>query len=175
MFDWISNIISKSQNKKKITLIIASMLIFSILYLLLPDEDFSGVNNIREMIKNELIKKKVLKDIDQSVDVAEATKISKDEVKTEAFTSNISTVLYHEYENKEPTLQDDVVEIENIVKDEYTPETIEKSIFEKYFNRLYFSVITGCLLGYGDVYPVSVRAKSLVSLQALITIMIIVY
>ena len=168
MYRWISKMMSKSQNREKLILIIASMLIFSILYLLLPDEDFSGVNNIREMIKNELIKKKVLKDIDQSVDTPGMKT-------TEGFQSDITTDLYHEYERGEKTLQEDVVEIENMVKDEYKPETVEKSIFEKYFNRLYFSVITGCLLGYGDVYPVSIRAKTLVSVQALITIMIIVY
>tara|TARA_Y100000992_G_C21222421_1_gene471148 strand:- start:440 stop:736 length:297 start_codon:yes stop_codon:yes gene_type:complete len=40
-------------------------------------------------------------------------------------------------------------------------------------NKLYFSITTGCLLGYGDIYPITSFLKSIVSLQVLITIIII--
>ena len=47
-------------------------------------------------------------------------------------------------------------------------------VFLKIFNRLYFSVITGCLLGYGDVYPTSLFLKSFVMIQSLLTVIIII-
>ena len=59
-------------------------------------------------------------------------------------------------------------------EEEVNTESIVKTPFENYFNRLYFSIVTGCLLGYGDIYPESIRLKALVTVQALLTIIIIV-
>ena len=139
----------------KAKLIIFFMILFSIIYLFFPDEDFSGVNNISELIKNELLKQKVLDDIKNKA--------------LEPFSD-----LKNSYKLNENNLVKEVKKIEENVEEEYNPDKVEKSVFEKYFSRLYFSIITGCLLGYGDVYPVSNRAKSIVMLQSLITIIIIV-
>ena len=61
------------------------------------------------------------------------------------------------------------------IKKEYTSKNVEKSIFQRFFDRLYFSIITGCLLGYGDIYPLTNLCKFFVMLQSLLTIIIIVY
>ena len=50
----------------------------------------------------------------------------------------------------------------------------EKKRMEKYFDSLYFSIVTGCLLGYGDVYPLTTKCKFTSMIQALLTIIIIV-
>jgi hypothetical protein len=63
-------------------------------------------------------------------------------------------------------------EVEN---EDLAIEKIRPPIWQKYFNRLYFSVSSGCLLGYGDVYPISNIAKLFSMLQALITVSLIVY
>jgi|TARA_B110000093_G_scaffold181459_1_gene225610 hypothetical protein len=49
------------------------------------------------------------------------------------------------------------------------------SISQKYFDSLYFSINNACLLGYGDIYPATNILKGIVSLQALITICLILY
>jgi hypothetical protein len=148
--------------KHKVIIILTSMLTFSILYLLLPDEDFSGVNNISELIKRELLKDKVRTDIKKNVNLIEGL-------------NTLSNTVYKNTTQLEPdALIDDVEKIEHIVEDEYNTENINKSLFEQYFSRIYFSIITGCLLGYGDVYPISIRAKFIAILQALFTIIVIV-
>lgn len=141
----------------KATLIILLMFVFSVIYLLIPDEDFSGVNNIKELIKNELLKKKVIDDINKNTNIIESF-----------------GDLNNSYKMANNSLVNKVEELEEEVKTEYKPEKVEIGFFEKYFSRLYFSIVTGCLLGYGDVYPITIRSKILVMLQSLITIIVIV-
>ena len=133
------------------------MFVFSVIYLLIPDEDFSGVNNIKELIKNELLKKKVIDDINKNTNIIESF-----------------GDLNNSYKMANNSLVNKVEELEEEVKTEYKPEKVEIGFFEKYFSRLYFSIVTGCLLGYGDVYPITIRSKILVMLQSLITIIVIV-
>lgn len=140
----------------KVYIILFSMVLFSILYMFLKDENFSGINIISETIRNELIKEKVVEDIEQNKDV-------------ESF-SNIGS----SYEKKNK-IDKKVEDIEDDVKKEYTSKNIEKSFFQRFFDRLYFSIITGCLLGYGDIYPKSNISKFFVMIQSLLTIIIIVY
>lgn len=44
----------------------------------------------------------------------------------------------------------------------------DKTVFDKFFNRLYFSLTTMTTIGYGDIAPVSKRARSIVLLQMFI-------
>lgn len=159
----------------RVTLVIISMLIFSIIYLLLPDSDFSGVNNITELIRDEILKQKVRKDLQESQMINKIDNVSQDEdsiMKGVETFQNLDNNLFNS--EQEEAIEEKVKNIEDSVEDEYTPENVNKSIFEQYFSRLYFSIITGCLLGYGDMYPVTARAKFMVMSQALITIIIIV-
>ena len=64
---------------------------------------------------------------------------------------------------------------EDVAKNEIKIEKIKPSIWQKYYNRLYFSVSTGCLLGYGDVYPITNIGKFLSMAQSLITVSLIIY
>ena len=137
-------------------------IVFSILYLLLPDQDFSGVNNISELIKREILKDKVRSDIKNNTNIIEGL-------------NTLSNTVYKNTTQLDSNnIVDDVEKIEHIVEDEYTSENINKTIIEQYFSRIYFSIITGCLLGYGDVYPISMRAKLIAMIQALFTIIVIV-
>jgi len=72
--------------------------------------------------------------------------------------------------NKERVERD----VEKIVKQE--GEKIKKQSFaQRYLDCLYFSIITSCLLGYGDIYPITNISKILVSFQAFITLSLILY
>ena len=64
---------------------------------------------------------------------------------------------------------------DNIIEDELQADNITPSILKRFFNRIYFSINTGCLLGYGDIYPISILAKLFAMIQAMITIMLILY
>ena len=60
-------------------------------------------------------------------------------------------------------------------QDELMPDKVEPSIINKYFNRLYFAIVTGCLLGYGDIYPITNISKFVSGLQGLLTVALIIY
>jgi hypothetical protein len=49
------------------------------------------------------------------------------------------------------------------------------TFFQNLFDRFYFSTITACLLGYGDIYPATNIAKSLAALQSFLTVCLILY
>lgn len=143
---------------KRISLILYLMIIFSFIYYIFPDDNFSGMNNISETIKNELLKKKLLNEINKNV--------------IEQF-DNYNDV----YPNVNNSIQNHVLILETEVENELESKisvSIKKTRMEKYFDSLYFSIVTGCLLGYGDVYPLTTKCKFTSMIQALLTIIIIV-
>lgn len=46
---------------------------------------------------------------------------------------------------------------------------------QRILDSFYFSTITACLLGYGDIYPITNLSKLMVSLQGIFTISLILY
>ena len=66
-------------------------------------------------------------------------------------------------------------EVDKEIKEEdLTVENIDSSVFQRLFDRLYFSIVTSCLLGYGDIYPVTNISKTIVMAQSFLTISLIV-
>lgn len=64
--------------------------------------------------------------------------------------------------------------IKEIVKEE--EKKIENpSIVQSLFDRMYFSTITACLLGYGDIYPATNTMKAFAAFQSFLTICLILY
>jgi hypothetical protein len=111
--------------KVKINALFTFILLFSIIYLFLDDKHFSGVNFIKDAIKEEVIKKKI--DTEKEVE-----------------------------------------------EEELAVEKIESTTLQKLFDRLYFSIITSTLLGYGDIYPITNISKTIVMIQSLLTITLII-
>ena len=139
------------KHTKLITLFM-SIALFSIIYLFLEDNNFSGVNYVKETVKKEVLKKKVEK------------KIQKE---TEGYTN------FDDLDSKiDKTVKQAKDEVE---QKELIQEKMDVSIGQKFFNRIYFSISTGTLLGYGDIYPITNICKIIVMLQTLITISLIVY
>lgn len=136
----------------KLFTLFMSIALFSVIYLFLEDNNFSGVNYIKETVKEEVLKKKVEK------------KIQKE------------TEGYLNYNDLDEKIDDTVKEAKDEVEQtELIHEKIDISIGQKFFNRIYFSISTGTLLGYGDIYPITNICKSIVMLQTLITISLIIY
>lgn len=145
----VHNLIKVKFNK--ISILIFGMFFFSLIYMLLEDSHFAGVNKFKEIVKEEVIKDKAKKEIQEN------------------FTGL-------NYMNKEEIIDNVAKETEKeAVEEELNPEKVEPSLINKYFNRLYFAIITGCLLGYGDIYPVSNLSKLICGVQGLFTVALIIY
>lgn len=146
----------------KVSVLLISAFIFSILYLILDDSNFSGVNYIKETIKKEVIKKEIDKQI-ENTDINEPMS---------------NNVYNKQFENikRDVAMEDATKDVsEEVDGKDLKADKINISILQRYFNRIYFSINTSCLLGYGDIYPVSNICKCLTMLQSLLTISIIVY
>ena len=144
----------------KIQILFFSMFFFSLIYMLLDDSHFEGVNKFKELVKEEVIKDKVQKEIKENFELYE----------------QLDTYYKDNKVIEEKAIDKAAKDTErDVKKDDLGIEKIEPSLINKFINRLYFSVVTGCLLGYGDVYPVSNSAKLLTGLQGLLTVSLIIY
>jgi hypothetical protein len=141
--------------KYKIIMLLILIFLFTFLYLIFDDTNFGGINKIQQLIKDELLKDKIQKEIKETfyIDDEPVIKTSKKE---------------------EKLIDDTTKEIKEVVKEkELDIEKIKPSILQQFFNRLYFSVITATTVGYGDIYPVSNTVRSLSMLQTLSTIILL--
>ena len=151
------NFYLKRINLTKIKILFSLMILFSLLYTLLDDSHFAGVNKFKEIVKEEVIKDKV-----------------KQEIKEE-FTNLESMVESYETKIQDKAIKETTRRTELEVKNkELDPDNVKPNIFTKYINRLYFSIVTGCLLGYGDIYPTTQIAKTICALQGLSTVGLII-
>lgn len=97
-----------------------------------------------------------------------------DQVKDDIVEKKSKKVSQEPFEYKQPATQELKYNIEQVVKEE--EDKIEKpTIQQNFFDRFYFSTITACLLGYGDIYPTSNLAKFLSALQSFLTVCLILY
>tara|TARA_Y100000022_G_C13207747_1_gene355929 strand:+ start:205 stop:717 length:513 start_codon:yes stop_codon:yes gene_type:complete len=170
----MNNIIKNIQNNlynlikfkfNKIQILLFLMVFFSLIYMLLDDSNFEGVNKFKELVKEEVIKDKVQAEIKENFNNIY------ENLDTYYKDNNIL-----KEEREEKIIDDAAKETEIEVKnEELAAEKVEPNLFTKYLNRLYFAIITGCLLGYGDIYPVSNISKMLSSLQGLLTVSLIIY
>ena len=144
----------------KIWILLFLMFLFSLIYMFLDDSNFEGVNKFKELVKEEVIKDKVQKEIKENFELYEHLDV---------YYKNNKVI-------EEKIIDKAAKETEKEVKkDELVIEKVEPNLFTKYWNRLYFAIITGCLLGYGDIYPVTNISKMLAGLQGLLTVSLIIY
>ena len=161
---------SSSKYEFKIKILFITTIVFSFLYLFLEDIDFQGLNIVQEKIKDELIEKTVKKEIDKNI--PEAFRNNYNEINYKS--SSGSQMLPDKSSDLQMEMATEEVK-EEIKEEELQADNIEPSILKKFFNRIYFSINTGCLLGYGDIYPISTIAKLFAMIQSTITILLILY
>jgi len=92
-----------------------------------------------------------------------------DKIKDDLIEDEVNESFYTPY-NKEKVKHD----VKEIVSNE-EDKIYKPNYLQRYLDSLYFSIITSCLLGYGDIYPITNISKILVSIQALITLSLILY
>jgi hypothetical protein len=149
----------------KIQILLFLMVFFSLIYMLLDDSHFEGVNKFKEIVKEEVIKDKAQKEIKENFDNLK-----------EFYNDNSILDKNNKNTQKENVMDVAAKEVETEVKNEdLDPTKVDPSVIMKYFNRLYFAIVTGCLLGYGDIYPVSKTSKLFAGLQGLLTVSLIIY
>lgn len=161
------NIFQNINMHTKLRVLLASSVFFAIIYMFLDDSHFSGVNFIKDTIKKEVIKKKIKNELqDNGSDPMEAFGNS--------FSNQYQTHI--DKANTDIAMGDAA---KNVSKDVETTEINEDKInvppFQMFFDRAYFSMSTSCLLGYGDIFPVSNIAKLISMIQSFITVSIIVF
>ena len=148
----------------KIYTLIVSCLVFTMLYMLLDDNHFSGLNKIQETIKQELLKKEIEPEVEKAA--AEPFKLWNN--------SKNDMISDYEVQQKDIAIEEKTEDVKKDVDEqELKPEQITPNSLQKLFNRLYFSVSTGCLLGFGDIYPITNVSKSMTILQGLFTVSLI--
>lgn len=148
----------------KIYTLIVSCLVFTMLYMLLDDNHFSGLNKIQETIKQELLKKEIEPEVEKAS--AEPFKLWNN--------SKNDMISDYEEQQKDIAIEEKTEDVKKDVDEqELKPEQITPNSLQKLFNRLYFSVSTGCLLGFGDIYPITNVSKSMTILQGLFTVSLI--
>ena len=175
MSDIFNNIKTNFENNilyfSKIQILFFLMFIFSLLYMLLDDEHFEGVNKFKEIVKEEVIKDKAKQEIKENYDnLKEYYNDNKIINKTQFSENNSNNVV-------EEKVIDSVAKEteEEVKKEDLSIEKVEPNLIKKYFDRLYFAIITGCLLGYGDIFPLTYTSKTLAGIQGLLTVSLIVY
>jgi len=152
------DILKKRFSSYKIVLLLVITVLFTLLYMLLDDSHFSGLNKIQETIKDELIKKKLEQQVDKAV--------VENFVKEKSFENDVL---------KNITIDQATRNVEhNVDTQELSPDNIEPSVTQKLFNRLYFSISTSTLLGFGDIYPVTNISKVFVMMQSISTLILII-
>jgi len=157
----------KQINITKIYILLTIMFVFSIMYTFLDDTHFEGVNKYKEIIKEEIIKKKAQKEIIENYkninNTFDISLLNNDNNK-------------NNNNNKKETIIDETTKEteQDVENNELNPDKVKPTLSNKYLNRLYFSIVTGCLLGYGDIYPISSISKFLCVCQGVTTVCLII-
>ena len=128
------------------------------IYSLLDNSHFEGINPIQDKLKEQEIEEKT-DEINQ-------------EVLFEPFYSPLLSQI--DSENEEETQEEIKENVKKVVEDD-EQKLKSGSFYQNFFDKLYFSVITACLVGYGDIYPSTNVVKIIVSIQTLTTLSLILY
>ncbi len=133
---------------KRFNYLMLQIIIFSFIYMILNDAHFSGINTLEEMIRDELLQRK------------------------------INPIIKEQFQNEnKDKLEKEIQEIEkdiNIETDPVIREVTQPSLFSSFFKRLYFSFVTGTTLGYGDIFPNTVLCKTITIVQLITSILLLV-
>jgi len=133
----------------KFKLLVTQILLFAFIYFFLPENHFSGINKIEDILKDKLLKQKIEQNIEQFSN-----------------TSNTNGTNGTTVKEKVDEIEKDV---DKIIEHE---KTKHQSFLDKFFVRLYFSCTTCASLGYGDVTPKSKVSRSLSMIQMTTTFFI---
>ena len=155
----------------KLTIYIVSILFFAIIYILFPDDDFNGISNIQNIIKTELIRNKIKQKISEKEGFIDKV------LEERHIFKGAKTLMSHKpsiQKDTQEALDEKIDEANKAVEEsEISQENLKPSLLTKFFDRLYFSVVTGSTLGYGDIFPVRRVLRLICMFQIVITFSLI--
>lgn len=161
------------QKITKLLILIIVSIFFSLIYFFIPDSEFGGINKFQELVRDELIKKKVATKIDNKENFQNYSINYQNDIKLDNINIQEETASLQELDPAiEKQLDIKTLETAKLIKESEFKES-NYSASQKFLDRLYFAFVTGTTLGYGDVYPSSNRTKLLAITQLLITISLI--
>ena len=132
----------------KITSLLILTFFFTLVYSSLDNSHFAGLNPIEDKLKENEI-----------------------EEKTDELIQEYPLMEGYYNDNPEKEIQRN---IEKVAEDD--KQKLKKDTFhQRFLDRLYFSIITACLVGYGDIYPSTNLLKGIVSIQTLATLCLILF
>ena len=171
--------------KGKIVYLFMFIITFTLIYTLLDDKHFRGENKVQDIVKDEVIKQKV--GTTTNVDINKQSFFNKEgfiNVENPGLLFGLGNGNNNNDNEQTPqdkietdyAIQKTTEDTKDDLKDvELDATQIKPNIFQRFFNRLYFSVITGCLIGYGDISPNTNLCKLITMIQSLSTIALIIY
>tara|TARA_Y100000389_G_C17468278_1_gene527763 strand:- start:1562 stop:1984 length:423 start_codon:yes stop_codon:yes gene_type:complete len=128
----------------------------------LDDIHFSGINKLEEMIKDEIIQRKITPHI----------QLNQEESYQNYDYNNVLGAFSIEKETEQvskeeiKSIKEKTEEIKDDIEEEKVIESLAKpSLSSRFFNRLYFSFVTATTIGYGDVVPYSNACKLITIVQ----------
>lgn len=133
-------------NLLRFGLLLFQIIFFCFLYSFLDDSHFSGINKLEEMIRDEVLQRKINP-------IIKSTEM---------------------YENSDEKIKKTATQIQKDIKTEVLHDLARPSLFDKFFKRLYFSFVTGTTLGYGDIFPNTVMCKTITIFQLIFTIILFI-
>jgi len=146
--------------KHKVLILFLLIFLFTSLYMLFDDTNFGGISNLQELIKEELIKNKIKEQITE---------------KYYNYDEELTNIDIELNKDDERAINVKTKELKDTVKkSDLKEEKIKPNLLNRFFNRLYFSVITGTTLGYGDIYPITTQVKIITMIQSFMTIVLII-
>lgn len=137
---------------KKLLFLLTNILFFSVIYFLLDDAHFSGINVIEETLRDEILRKNL------TFQMKENFEINVDVLK----------------DKDKRLVAKETREIKNRVKDEDF-EKLEPGRLQQLFDRFYFSAVSGTTLGYGDIFPRTNTCRVITLLQLFVTVSIVFF
>ena len=153
----------------KLGLLFANIIVFTLIYFILDDSHFSGINSIQTMLKDELMRKKVEDVVSDRIDENAILEIEQ----FQEYGAEIN-IQNQPDEKIQDIIIEEKKEIETKVND-MALETEKDNNWARLYDRFYFSVVTGTTLGYGDIYPDSRLSKLLVIIELFISISIVFF
>lgn len=164
--------------KNKVYFLILCMIIFSLLYLFLDDKHFSGVNKYRQEIRNEVVKDIVKKELVENFSTIEDEKDEEGEEKNTSLKTDVAfkplDPIEFQTQKEEKIIDKETKKAKkDVFKTDITIESLKPTLMQSLYNRLYFSISTGTLLGYGDIVPITNTSKLLSMIQSICTIALI--
>tara|TARA_Y100000389_G_C17215984_1_gene390891 strand:+ start:174 stop:635 length:462 start_codon:yes stop_codon:yes gene_type:complete len=139
----------KNKYHLKIFGLIGLIVLFSFFYLALDTTHFQGINPVQDKVKDDIVER-------------ESKKVS-----LESFQFTINSSSGQNSQELKQNIEEQVEAEEDKIQ--------RPTVFQNLFDRFYFSTITACLLGYGDIYPATNIAKSMAALQSFLTVCLILY